>query len=177
VLAELPPMGVVTSDLSRAAVTAELAGHPGADTDPRWRERDMGEWTGHYEREIDDDRMAAFRHGDLNPPRGESFAQMQARVAAAIEDLSGRGGSWLVFTHGGPVRAAVAHVTRADHRAVVGPANTTLTVLEIGPRRRLLTFNWAHDGRALPRASEPGGAEIAVSATTAAHGRDRGGAS
>jgi glucosyl-3-phosphoglycerate phosphatase len=159
VLAGLPPMAVVSSDLSRAHLTAELAGHPGADTDPRWRERDMGDWTGHYEAEVPADAMHAFRHGDLVPPGGETFAQMQQRVGAAIDELTARGGAWLVFTHGGPVRAAIAHVTGADPRAIAGPANTSLTVLEIAPRRRLLTFNWSHDGGALPRASEPGAAE------------------
>jgi probable phosphoglycerate mutase len=170
-LAQLPAAGVVASDLSRARLTAELAGHPGAEPDPRWRERDMGDWTGKYESDIVPAEMDEFRHGDLVPPDGESFAQLQARVADAIEDLTARGGSWLVFTHGGPVRAAVAHVTGADGRAVAGPSNTSLTLLELAPRRRLLTFNWSHDGDAVPRASEPGGAQIAVSPSTARHER------
>jgi broad specificity phosphatase PhoE len=137
----------------------------------------MGEWQGHYEREIDPAEMDAFRHGDLVPPGGETFAQVQERVGAAVDDLARRGGDWIVFTHGGPVRAAVAHLTGADHRAVAGPANTSLTVLELVPRRRLLTFNWEPDGAAIPRASEPGGAEIAVSARTGAHGSASDGAS
>ena len=166
VLADLPAVQVVSSDLSRALATAELAGHAAPLTDRRWRERHMGDWTGHYESEIPDDRMTAFRHDDLVPPKAETFADVQARVGAAIDDLAGRGGSWLVFTHGGPVRAAVAHVTGADHRAVAGPGNTSITVFELAPKRRLLTFNWAHDAGAIPRASEPGGARIAVSAAT-----------
>ena len=168
-LATLPPMGAVVSDLTRARDTAALAGHPGAEPDPRWRERDMGDWSGHYESEYGKAEMDAFRHGDLVPPGGEAFAEVQARVGDAIDALAARGGSWLVFTHGGPGRAAVAHVTGVDHRVVAGPSNTSLTVLEIAPRRRLLTFNWSHDGGALPRGSEPGGATAAVSARTGAH--------
>ena len=160
-LVRLGSAGAVASDLSRARLTAELAGHPEAEPDPRWRERDMGDWTGRYETEIPAAEMDEFRHGDLVPPDGESFAQVQARVGEAIEELTARGGTWLVFTHGGPVRAAVAHVTGADGRAVAGPSNASLTLLELAPRRRLLTFNWSRDGDAVPRASEPGGAEIA----------------
>jgi probable phosphoglycerate mutase len=167
VLRALPAVGVVASDLSRARLTAELAGYRGAELDPRWRERDMGDWTGKYETEIPPAEMDEFRHGDLIPPHGETFADLQERVGEAIEDLARRGGAWLVFTHGGPVRAAVAYVTGADHRAVAGPSNTSLTLIELAPRRRLLTFNWSHDAGVLPRASEPGGAAIEVSGSTA----------
>lgn len=177
VLALLPAMHVVSSDLSRAADTAALAGHPDAEQDPRWRERAMGDWTGHYEAEVPDEQMDAFRHGDLVPPRGESFDQVQARVGEAIDELAARGGSWLVFTHGGPVRAAVGHVTGADHRRVAGPSNTSLTVLELAPRRRLITFNWAPDSGPIPRASDPGGAAVAVSPATGGNDSNPHGAS
>jgi glucosyl-3-phosphoglycerate phosphatase len=167
VLATLPPAGLVTSDLSRAALTAELAGHPGAEPDPRWRERSMGDWTGELERDVPAADMDRFRHEGYVPPGGETWDALQHRVGDAIEDLSARGGHWLVFTHGGPVRAAVAHVTGADHRAVAGPANTSLTVLELAPKRRMLTFNWSAGDGGVPRASEPGGGgAIVVSAET-----------
>jgi glucosyl-3-phosphoglycerate phosphatase len=167
VLAKLPPAGLVTSDLSRAALTAELSGHGGAEPDRRWRERDMGAWTGELEADVPPDQMDAFRHEGLVPAGGESWEQLQARVAEAVEDLTARGGSWMVFTHGGPVRAAVSHVTGAEHRAIAGPANASLTLLELGPRRRLLAFNWTSGGGGVPRASEPGsGGAIEVSAET-----------
>lgn len=150
-LAELPRAGVVSSDLSRAVDTAVLAGHTGAARDPRWRERSMGEWTTELEADVPQDRLLAFRRGELVPPGGESWAQLQARVGEAVDELADRGGTWLVFTHGGPVRAAVAHATGADHRTIVGPANTSLTLIELGAPRRLLVFNWVPGARGIPR--------------------------
>jgi broad specificity phosphatase PhoE len=114
--------------------------------------------------------MQAFRAGDLVPPGGESWEEFQARVGAAADELAARGGSWLVFTHGGCVRAAVAHLTGADARAIAGPANASVTLLELGARPRLLVFNWSV-APGVPRASDPGGAlSLEVSHTTAAHG-------
>src|SRR6478752_6577613 len=37
---------VVTSDLVRASETASLLGYPDARPDPRWREIDLGSWSG-----------------------------------------------------------------------------------------------------------------------------------
>lgn len=168
-LAELPPMGVVTSDLSRARDTAQLAGFGDAEPDPRWRERGLGVWEGRLEAEVDPAGMRHFRRTDDPPEGGERWAGLEARVGAAIADLAARGGSWLVFTHGGCVRAAVAHLTGADHRTVAGPANASLTVLEHRSRWRLRAFNWfpAEGGvLRLEPASDPGGAGTAVSNRT-----------
>lgn len=160
-VAALPADGAVASDLSRARDTARLAGVRDAAPDPRWRECAMGEWEGLLEAEVGPDDLRAFRRGELVPAGGERWDEFQARVAEAVDGLADRGGSWLVFTHGGCVRAAVAHVTGASARAVAGPVNASLTLLELAPRRRLLSFNWSTDG-AFPRASEPGGADVAA---------------
>ena len=159
-LRDLPPMAVVASDLSRARDTAALAGHADAEPDARWRERGLGEWEGRLEGDIDRDALRAFRRTDVPPAGGELWPDFQARVGAALDDLAGRGGAWLVFTHGGCVRAAVAHLTGADHRTVAGPANASLTVLQARGRRRMIAFNWtAAEGGALriPAPSDPGG--------------------
>jgi broad specificity phosphatase PhoE len=146
----------VTSDLERARETAELAGHPDARRDPRWREFDLGAWSGRLEADVPAEELAAFRRAALVPPGGESWPLFQARVASAVEELARAGGTWAVFTHGGAVRAAVAHVPGARPETVAGPVNTSLTLLELAPRRRLLVFNWT-SAPGLPRASEPGG--------------------
>jgi broad specificity phosphatase PhoE len=140
-LAALGTFGAVASDLSRARDTAALAGHPGPELDARWRERGLGEWTGLLEDELPDGCLRAFREDDEVPPSGEAWAAFEARVGAAIEDLDARGGCWLVFTHGGCVRAAVAHLTGAEPQAVAGPGNATLTTFELAPRRRLRGFS------------------------------------
>ena len=156
VVAGLPPARVVSSDLVRARETAALAGHAQAPIDPRWRERSLGEWETFLEREVaGPEEMARFRAGDLVPPGGEAWPDFQARVAGAAEELATAGGDWVVFTHGGCVRALVSHLTAADWRSVAGPANTSLTVLQMGKRHRMLAFNWTPTAPGLSRPSDP----------------------
>jgi broad specificity phosphatase PhoE len=156
VVATLPADGVVASDLARARETAELAGYPDAVVDPAWRERSLGTWETRLETEFGAEEMAAFRRGELVPEGAESWPRFQARVAAAAEALAARGGDWLVFTHGGCVRALVAHLTGADWRIVVGPANTSVSVFRLGEAPRMLAFNWTPGAPGLARASDPG---------------------
>jgi probable phosphoglycerate mutase len=155
VVAQLGADHAIVSDLTRATETAELAGYPAAEIDPRWRERDLGVWETQLEAEVSDAEMTAFRDNRFVPEGGEAWPEFEARVGGAVDDLAQRGGSWVVFTHGGCVRAAIAHITRADPLTIAGPSNASLTVLEVAPRRRLRAFN--RTGRAtLDRPSEPG---------------------
>ena len=156
VVAALPATRTLSSDLLRARDTAALAGHPDAPTDPRWRERTLGAWETHLEHEVaTPETLAAFRAGEHVPPGGESWPAFQARVAGAAEELEATGGEWVVFTHGGCVRALVAHVTGADWRTVVGPANASLSVVRMGNLRRMLAFNWTPAAPGLARPSDP----------------------
>jgi probable phosphoglycerate mutase len=156
VLAEMTFDGVIASDLVRARDTAALAGFPDAPTDPRWREIGLGEWETLLNAEVALEELEAWRAGRLVPPGAETWSEFEARVAEAVEELAGRGGTWLVFSHGGCVRAASAHVTGAPIESFAGPANTSITMLELDPRRRLLAFNRADDD-GVPRPSDPGG--------------------
>ena len=149
----VPVLPAVTSDLTRAAQTAELAGFGGAPADPRWRERSLGEWETHLEREVaTPEQMHAFRRGDLVPPGGEAWEDFQARVAAAAAELVE---DTVVFTHGGCVRALVAEITGADYRTVAGPANSSITVLRMGKLPRMLAFNWTTGAPGVARPSDP----------------------
>jgi probable phosphoglycerate mutase len=151
---ELPEGPAVSSDLTRSTETAALAGFAGIPTDPRWRERTLGEWETHLEAEVaTPDDMAAFRRGELVPPGGEAWPDFQARVAAAAADLTE---DTIVFTHGGCVRALVAEITGADYRTVAGPANVSITVVRTGKRRRMLAFNWTAGMPGLAPPSDPG---------------------
>lgn len=150
----LPRMPAVGSDLSRARETAALAGFSGVPTDPRWRERGLGEWEGHIEGEVASrEDLARFRSGDLVPPGAESWETFQARVSEAAAELTE---DCLVFTHGGCARALVAEVTAADYRTVAGPANTSVTVVRTGKRPRMLAFNWTPELPGSAPASDPG---------------------
>ena len=132
------PAGRLSSDLSRAVQTAELLGLGGAPTDPRWREIDIGDWAGHTLDELDPGEVAAWQRGELVPPNAETFADLQARVAEAVDEL--RGEDVIVVAHGGCVRAATAHLTGADPRRLAPPANASLTVIEHGERVRLHAY-------------------------------------
>jgi len=120
---------VITSDLQRASETAALLGHPGARRDARWREIDLGGWAGRLVSEFPDEQEGAWRGGPLHADDGESWGQFVARVGGALDELAQAGGEWLVVCHGGAIRAALSHVTGADPRTVIGPANTSVTVL------------------------------------------------
>ena len=133
---------VVTSDLQRAVQTAELLGHSAARRDPRFREIDVGSWEGRSLADFPAGPETAWRGGPLQAPDGESWAQFQARVGGALEDLISAGGTWLVVCHGGVVRAALSHVTGADPKAIAGPANASVTVVRTGSRPRLERYAW-----------------------------------
>jgi glucosyl-3-phosphoglycerate phosphatase len=136
-LAELPARWL-SSDLTRAVQTAEAVGLGGAPKDPRWREIDIGDWAGHTLDELDPADVAAWQKGELSPPNAETFAELQERVAAAVDEL--RGEDAIVVTHGGCVRAATAHLTGANPRRLAPPANASLTLIEHGDRIRLHAY-------------------------------------
>jgi glucosyl-3-phosphoglycerate phosphatase len=127
---------VMTSDLRRARETAEALGYPDALPSAVWREIDVGEWAGRPLAELPPGEEPSWRGGDLVPPGAERWEELEARVADALDELDG---TWLVVTHGGVIRAAVAYVTGADAQRIAGPANASVTVLEHG---RLRAYGW-----------------------------------
>ena len=109
-LAQRPLTAIVHSGLRRAAILADLvAGMTGlpAEADPRWRERDFGEWEGRswarIWRETGDamDGMITDPAG-FRPGGGETSAELSARSRAAWRGLP-RQGIVLVVSHGGPI--------------------------------------------------------------------------
>jgi probable phosphoglycerate mutase len=114
---------VACSDLARSAQTAEiLAAGLGLGTptiDDRLRERDVGEWAGMTDDEIEQrwpGQLDAWRADDLGAPAGggEDAATVVARVRECIAGLLSDSGSqtWLIVTHIGAIRAL--------HRALGG---------------------------------------------------------
>jgi len=142
VLADFPGR-VLSSDLRRTRETAAALGHPEAAPDPVWREIGVGEWAGRPLADLPAGPEPSWRGGDLVPPGGEPWPEMVARVGGALDALLDQGGDWLVVTHGGVIRAAVAHVTGADARRMAGPGNASVTVVEPG---RLVAYGWTPDG-------------------------------
>jgi alpha-ribazole phosphatase len=112
--------GIVTSDLSRARISAELAatarGLP-LSIDPRWRELGFGDWEGLAPALVPQDLLGRFwadPDGDP-PPGGERWSGLRNRVAKGLAAISR---PTLVFTHAGAMRAALSVLTGLDHRGV-----------------------------------------------------------
>jgi broad specificity phosphatase PhoE len=105
-----------TSPLQRARETAEIVAQRvglAPVEDPRLMETDAGEWT---DRSFEDVRaeapelFSAFLAGepDFAFPGGESFAQQEVRVTAALDDVERGGLPALVICHGMVIRAALS---------------------------------------------------------------------
>ena len=115
--AAAPVDAVVSSDLERARVTAELMAAAldigAVHVEPDLRERDVGDYTGLTRAEIEERWPGALSQGNASIARnprdahfGESIEQLAARVNSALARLAAAfaGQRVLVITHGGVVR-------------------------------------------------------------------------
>jgi probable phosphoglycerate mutase len=136
------PERVVTSDLRRATETAAILGFPEARRDARFREIDVGSWAGRPLADFPDELATAWRGGSLHADDGESWADLQARVGGALDELLAAGDTWVIVCHGGVVRAALSHITGADPQRVAGPANASVTIVRGGDPPRLEAYAW-----------------------------------
>jgi broad specificity phosphatase PhoE len=112
-----------SSPLLRARETADaVAARIGLEPieDARLMETDAGEWTDRSFAEViavEPERFAAFAAADqaFAFPGGESFAEQEERVAAALEDIEAGPLPAIVVCHGMVIRAALAsRGARAD---------------------------------------------------------------
>jgi len=106
-----------SSPLERAMETARpIAQRLGLEIvpDPRLVEVDFGGWTGlpfeQLRQRPDWRRWNSFRSAG-RPPGGETIAQVQARLAAALTELAERhpSGGVVLVSHGDVIRAALAY--------------------------------------------------------------------
>lgn len=135
---------VVLSDLRRARETASLLGVSGR-ADARWREREVGDWTGATVaalRRQQATRYAQWRDGAYTPPGAESWQVLMGRIETALADCPTEG-TTLVVTHGGCVRAACHVLVGLDPARVVPVAPASITLVERRPKQppRLLAYN------------------------------------
>jgi glucosyl-3-phosphoglycerate phosphatase len=138
------PRCAFSSDLARARDTAASLGYADATPDARWREANLGDWTGMAADKLKRDcpeHHQRWRDGLEAPPGGESFAQLRERVAAAIESLHAEEGTVLVVTHGGAIRAALAHLIGLQPDRIVPVDPASATVIQMNPGPRLAAFN------------------------------------
>jgi probable phosphoglycerate mutase len=173
---------IVTSHLVRARETAEIvraALDVAADArieltvDERLAESRRGDWEGRFFFEImatDRDTWLAFRrHPEtFRFPAGESLAEQQRRVLAAVRDAAADGRTTLLVTHGGSVRLVRAFAedrSIADYHKLKVPNGRLLEVPCRGCAARIDAFLSGTAGVAtgdVTTADEaPGGAEPA----------------
>jgi broad specificity phosphatase PhoE len=154
------PAHWLVTPLSRTARTAAAifaAGYPPCTPgiEPGLIEQDLGDWQGLAHASLPA-QLSTPAHafwplgaGEV-PPRGESMAQVVERVGDTLERLATRhpGRDIVVISHGGAIRAAVAHAMGVDARAALhlSVQNLSLTILERhGEGWRILAVNegWA----------------------------------
>lgn len=148
--AELPRDAVwATSHLGRTRQTAEAlwragclgagASEPATVVLPELAEQNLGAWQGLDRARFFADRQPSaasywFAPADERPPEGESFADLCARVAAAVERLTAAhaGRDIVAVAHGGTIRGAIAHALRLEPQAALAFAieNCSLTRLD-----------------------------------------------
>ncbi len=143
--ARLPrPAHWVTSQLARTKATAAAifaAGYPAQPlaTEPDLAEQHLGEWQGIPHEAL----VEKLRHpphpfwphaAEEEPPGGESFAQVRARVGPVLDRLAERhpGEDVVIVAHGGSIRASLAHaMDLSGHQALAfSIRNLGLTRLE-----------------------------------------------
>jgi broad specificity phosphatase PhoE len=151
-----------SSDLARAHETAEIvATATGLQPvlDPGLREVDVGDWRGLTRDEVsrgDPDGYRRWLGGEAGWNGGETYAEMHARVVAAVERLVAASavGRIAVISHGGAVRALAANAVglpKHDRLRIEGARNCSLTTLSYGPDdARLVGYN--DDGHLPPAA-------------------------
>jgi glucosyl-3-phosphoglycerate phosphatase len=162
-LAALRPTAIFTSDLSRAAQTAqrlaELTGLA-AQLDKDLRERNGGIWEGMTDPEIR--RAYPAEYASWNPPDGETVETVADRTAAAFSRIAEglpAGGMAVIVSHGGAISLGISRLLRLPERdRVIGPlANCAWSVLgRRAGRWRLLEHNVGTLPEPLAR-DEPGG--------------------
>ncbi len=133
--------------LSRTRRTAEAifaAGYPRkpVEIEPELIEQSLGEWQGLVHAALPA-RLELAAHafwplgGEERPPGGESMAEVILRAGQALERLAAEhdGGDVVIVSHGGTIRAMLAHAIAARPDTVLHFAiqNLSLTRLERHP--------------------------------------------
>lgn len=151
-VAALQPEVIVSSDLSRAATTAEtLAGVTGCELrlDERLRENDLGEWEGKHWAEIVEHYPTQWARWlaiepDYAPPGGSSRRSTAERARSVVDELDDEGfHTAALVTHGGTSLALTALLLQLPGsvwRSLSGIGNCHWNVL------RRSDFGWRVQG-------------------------------
>lgn len=133
---------IYASDLHRALQTAEAIGRACGlcvHTDARLREVHLGEWQGRLTSELGDHGDGGSTHGFryptlTAPPGGETAGQLQARLLAAVDDITAHHPDETVgvVTHGYAVAVLLSAVRNLplDDAWELIPTNGQIEIIE-----------------------------------------------
>ena len=132
---------VLCSPARRCRETAAAARLADAQIEPDLAECDFGAWTGQTLKDVsaaDADAVASWVADPAACPHGgESLAAFAARVGTWLDGQAALDGGAVAITHGGVVKAAVAHALKAPIEAFWQIDASPLAITELH----------AHDGR------------------------------
>jgi probable phosphoglycerate mutase len=139
---------VYSSDTRRALHTAEIAlGGEKVEPEPRLREMSYGTLEGKIRSELVGAEREAFTAYWRDPyrvalPQGESWRELDARVAGWLSDLP-CAGRVAAFSHGGTIRSALFYVTgspkKREWNVLFG--TTSITRLRLGEAKTVVSLN------------------------------------
>lgn len=145
---------IVSSDLERARETAGILGEAlslDVEADAELREVDVGAWTGLSYSEVAarfPDEWKAWGAGqDIRRGGGETYAELAARIAGAVERIAAAGDAEtiLVVSHGAALRSFVCRLLGLPPqgtRVLAGMVNTAITTLTTDEHgARLMSWN------------------------------------
>lgn len=149
-LADWPIQTIYTSDLKRASMTADAIGHAinvSPIPDPRWRERDVGVFSGRTTSEIREmfpEVWSEQTSGVLNPPDGEYYLDLFRRASLAFDAIRAKhhGEMIAIVSHGGTLYNVVLHVLGIppEHYGRFSFDNASLSIITINERGARLTL-------------------------------------
>ena len=133
--ATFPPAdGVLSSPAARCQQTAAAA-ELIPRLDPRLAECDFGSWAGRTLAEVNADDPDGVRSWmtdrSARPHGGETLNEFADRVKMWLAEH--RAGTTIAITHGGVIRAAVAHATAAPPNTIWRTEVAPLSVTELAP--------------------------------------------
>ena len=160
IIAGMEPTAILSSDLSRARVTASKLGeivNMEVLIDERLRETNCGNWeglTGDEIRKVDLDNLRQWSLGGDNPAGGigERRSEVGARAVAAITDaLVGKDNQRIVVaTHGGTARTIIGSYLELPipfWSRIGGLSNAQWSILDHSPKGWLLV---EHNAGSIP---------------------------
>jgi alpha-ribazole phosphatase len=160
---------VYSSDLVRASETAQAVAalhRLSVSTDADLRECAFGDWEGLTVKQISERFPALYRSYlrdsvTHRAPNGERLEDLLARVVRAVDSIVAAhpGGTSVIVTHGGPIRAFFCHAfdAKLDTFRKIRLDNCGITILSLGADGRwfLQSLNEAHHLEGLEMPEQP----------------------